>query len=251
MALTKAQIERYQQDGFLLVDGLFDRTELAGMKAEIKRVLQQAGKSGMLEGGTGVYVGLTAASRMFHDINADRRVVEPLTQLMGPDVEFWSDKVVFKSAKVDFASPWHQDWWYWEGANKVSIWIALDDATPENGCLKFLPGSHRSVLRKAAGVNDDKFVNRMEDGAVDEAKAVTVPVAAGGGVFFHDLALHSSLPNVKKQDRWALISTYRDAAQADKLTDFATGAFMVAGERKALERNPQAVYADLTSAAVG
>lgn len=238
MSITPAQVAQYHRDGYLLVENLFSATELVAMKAEIKRVLEVTSAGNPNRHKSGVFVGLTINSPLFKKINADPRVVSVLTQIVGPDIEFWSDKVVFKSANVDFASPWHQDWWYWEGATKTSIWIALDDATPENGCLKMLPGSHTSVCRKASGVNDDKFVNRMDEGAVDEAKAVTLPVKAGGAVFFHDLTLHSSLPNVKKTDRWALISTYRNAAVPDRLYDYAAGAFMVAGERKAIEAPP-------------
>lgn len=248
MSLSPNQIAQYHRDGFLLVENLFPRAELPAMKAEIRRILEQHRQRHPQASQSGVFVGLTIASQMFHDINADPSLVASVAQLTGPDVEFWSDKVVYKSGQVDFASPWHQDWWYWEGSHKLSIWIALDDATPENGCLKFLPGSHHSVLRKADGVNDTKFVNRMADGAVDEAKALVVPVPAGGAVFFHDLALHASLPNTAKQDRWALISTYRDASQPDPLHDHATGAFMVCGERKAIQAHPQAVYADLVCA---
>jgi hypothetical protein len=216
------------------------------MKAEIRRVLEVTSRGNPAKHKSGVYVGLTIASPLFKKINADPRLVSVLEKIVGPDVEFWSDKVVFKSAKVDFASPWHQDWWYWEGATKTSIWIALDDATPENGCLKMLPGSHKSVCRKASGISDDKFVNRMDEGAVDESKAVILPVKAGGAVFFHDLTLHASLSNVQKTDRWALISTYRNAAVPDKLYDYAVGAFMVAGERKAIEA--PAVPAEVASA---
>ena len=54
--------------------------------------------------------------------------------------------MVFKNEAMTFASPWHQDWSYWYGAHKLSIWVALDDATVENGCLKLFPGSHKSAL---------------------------------------------------------------------------------------------------------
>ena len=69
-------------------------------------------------------------------------VVSILNRIIGPNVEFLSVKSVYKNKFTRFGSPWHQDWYYWKGANKISVWIALDDATPENGCLKMIAGSH-------------------------------------------------------------------------------------------------------------
>lgn len=235
MALTEKQVEQYHRDGYILVEDVFTSDELATMKREVRSVLERIERESPGATRSGVYVGLAIASELFRGIHADPRLVDVLVQLIGPDVEFWSDKAVFKSASVDYASPWHQDWWYWEGATKTSIWIALDDATPENGCLKMIPGSHHAVCCKAEGIADDKFINRMEEGAIDETKSVVLPVRAGGVVFFHDLTLHASLPNVSGKDRLALISTYRNAAVPDLHYDFAAGAFMVAGERKAVQ----------------
>src|SRR5687768_8116760 len=92
----------------------------------------------------------------------DDKVVPILHQIVGPNLEFLSAKAVFKNAKTAFPSPWHQDWFYWEGPHKVSIWIALDDATPANGCLKFVPGAHKKVFEKKV-VNETAFVNRIAD----------------------------------------------------------------------------------------
>ena len=233
MALSPEQVARYHRDGFILVESVFSLDEVAAMKVEIRRILEQRRKEKPGTATNGVYVGLTIASTLFRQVNADPRVVDVLEQIIGPNLEFWSDKVVFKSADVDFSSPWHQDWQYWKGANKTSVWIALDDATPENGCIKFLPGTHQEVMDHGGTDRDGTgFGNRLADGAVDESKAVMVAMRAGGAAFFHDLALHCSLPNTSGRDRWALISTYRDAAADDYEYDFATAAFMVRGERK-------------------
>ena len=82
------------------------------------------------------------------------------------------------------------------------------------------------------------FGHRLKEDAVDESKAVTVPVRAGTAVIFHDLTLHSSLPNISGKDRWALISTYRDASADDLEYSGMRAAFMVRGKRtgRVLER---------------
>ena len=231
MALSTEQLERFNRDGFILVEDLFTRAEVARMKSEIQKVLERVGRTRPKIAQAGVYVGITAACPWFRQVHRDARVADVLAQIIGPGVEFWSDKIVFKSADTNFGSPWHQDWMYWKGAHKYSMWLALDDATPQNGCLKFMPGSHHEVADHGGEGDGHGFVNRLADGAVDESKAVTVPVAAGGAAFFHDLALHASLPNTSGRDRWALISTYRDASADDYEYDYATAAFMVRGRR--------------------
>jgi len=223
---------QFARDGFVIVENLFSPLEMTNAKNEVRRILDEhKAKTGAYPK-NGVHVGLTVASAHFRGLNADPRIVDMLEECVSPNLEFWSDKIVFKSAGVDFGSPWHQDWPYWHGANKFSVWLALDDATRENGCLRVIPGSHKT---KANHGGEDKegigFTNRMRPEDVDESKAIDVPLQAGGAILFHDLLLHSSYKNQSGKDRWAMISTYRDASQDDLCYPFATGAFMVRGKQ--------------------
>lgn len=222
---------RFRDDGYAVLERLFPAAEVAGWKAEIGRVLPATGAHRE----HGVYVGLALLSPMLKAAAADPRLVAPLTAVIGPDVEFLSDKLVFKSAGMDYGSPWHQDWTYWHGIHKVSTWIALDDATRENGCLKLLPGSHtRAVEHGGKGGDGKGFDNRLRPGDVDETKAVVAAVPAGSVIVFHDLLLHASFPNTSGKDRWALISTYRDASVPDPCDEIEPWkhAFAVAGRRR-------------------
>lgn len=204
---------------------------MRGWKDEIRRVLPA--DDGIQA--SGIYVGLSLLSPVLKRANADPRLVGPLTAVIGPDVEFLSDKLVFKNATTDFGSPWHQDWTYWHGINKVSAWIALDDATKDNGCLKLLPGTHTThFVHKGTPKGKDVFGNQMRPEDVDESKAVVAEVPAGTAILFHDLLLHASFPNTSGRDRWALISTYRDASVPDPCDHIGPWdhAFCVAGERR-------------------
>lgn len=233
---------QFERDGYVIAEDLFTREEMAAAKAEIRHVLERVrgkDKDGNAPKDNGVFVGITLNSPHFKALNSDPRMVDVLEQIVGPNLEFWSDKVVYKSAGVDFGSPWHQDWTYWKGAAKFSVWLALDDATPENGCLKFIPGSHKQHFshggKDLEGVG---FVNRLRPEDVDESKAIVTPARAGTAVFFHDLTLHSSFANKSGKDRWALISTYRDASKDDLKYGFAKAAFMVRGVRTGVDREP-------------
>ncbi|MCC6729604.1 MAG: phytanoyl-CoA dioxygenase family protein [Chthonomonadales bacterium] len=223
----------FAEQGFIVVPRLLDAGEVPGIKEEIGRILSAAGP-GVAE--TGVFVGLAASSAALRALAADARILDVLEPLIGPDIEFLSDKVVYKSAATAYGSPWHQDWPYWKGAHKLSVWIALDRATPENGCLKLLPASHRTVAEHTGAIAAGAvpaFVHRLDEDAVDESQAVTAPLEPGGAVVFHDLLLHASHPNRSGADRWALISTYRSAAEADLDYEWSVAAAVVRGERRA------------------
>ncbi|HZT42012.1 MAG TPA: phytanoyl-CoA dioxygenase family protein [Chthonomonadaceae bacterium] len=220
---------RFEADGFVVVEKMFTEPEVAEMKAEIRRVLdrareqaREAGQSPDWVASDGVFVGLAANSPFFRRLAHDPRLLDPLEAILGPDLEFLSDKVVFKSAGVDYGSPWHQDWPYWEGAHKISIWVALNPATPENGCLKMLPGSHKEVAaHDGAAPSGEGFGHRLRSDAVDESQAAILPAAPGDAIYFHDLTLHASFPNTTGKDRWAFITTYRNAAEPDFPYDWA------------------------------
>ena len=227
--------DSFAETGFAIVPNLFTRAEAQRLKSECIDILAAvAAEKGVdTVAGHGVYVGLAAQSPVFQKAVGDARLLDILAGILAPDIEFLSDKCVFKSASMDFASPWHQDWPYWHGAHKLSIWVALDDATVENGCLKLLPGSHKSAIIHDGDASDGHgFGNRLCPDAVDETQAVTAELEAGGAVFFHDLALHASHPNRSGAERWVWIPTYRDANAEDNDYPWAVAAKVVRGEKR-------------------
>lgn len=224
----------FAQDGFLKVEGLFSSGEVSAFKQQIQRILEAArAQPGASVATDGVFVGLAARSEFFRQVAQEPRLLDVLETILGPNIEFLSDKAVFKGADVEYGSPWHQDWPYWQGAHKVSVWIALDPATPQNGCLKMLPGSHREAAHHedVAAPEGEGFSLRVRPDAVAESRAVAVPAAPGDAIFFHDLTLHASFPNRSGADRWALISTYRSASEPDHAYDWAVAAQVVRGSR--------------------
>jgi ectoine hydroxylase-related dioxygenase (phytanoyl-CoA dioxygenase family) len=181
---------------------------------------------------TGVVVGLAARSEVFRKAVRDERLVDILEAIQWPNIEFLSDKVVYKDQETEFGSPWHQDWPYWRGTNKISVWVALDDVTADNGALKVLPRSHAEFVAHHGDSSDGYgFGHRLRQGEVDETQAVTAEMEAGGAVFFLDLTLHASHPNRTRADRWVWIPTYRDAQANDPDYSWAVAASVVRGSK--------------------
>ena len=120
--------------------------------------------------------------------------------------------MIRKPARVGAALPWHQDEAYWDPAFRyraLGCWLTLDPATPESGCLRFVPGSHRGGVRTHRHVGDDPTVHGLVTDDVDETRAVTVPVPAGGAIFHHCRMLHSSGPNTSPSVRRAYANEWQ------------------------------------------
>lgn len=214
--LSTEQVAQYHRDGYVIVPDLISAADAITWKETLITRLVEEGK---INEPSGVRVWM--CDRM-DPVTASHlrspKTVAILQQLLGPEIEFLSYKAVFKNGQTTFNSPWHQDWWYWRGSNKLSIWIALDDATEENGCLRLVPGSQTQIFTERH-VDDGKgFGNRLTDEDMAGMRMITAPVPRGGAVFFHDLTLHGSCPNINGQDRWSVIPTYRNAAEPDEST---------------------------------
>lgn len=138
-------------------------------------------------------------------------------RLLGTDeaaITNWGH-LLTKPGRIGFAAPWHQDEAYWDPAMAyvaVGAWMPLDDATIENGCLWFVPGSHRGDVLRHRHLGNDPAVHLLElDEEVDLTGAVPVPVRAGGVTFHHCRTLHHSRPNTTPHDRRAYANEFQTA----------------------------------------
>lgn len=237
ISATQTTGEQFDRDGFVVLADLVTREEAQALKAEIVNVLDDVVRE-LREHGEeipkqlrgGVYVGLSKRSETCRRFNRDSRLLDAVEAVIGPNILFWSDKVVFKSEEANFGTPWHQDWPYWKGIHKVTLWLALDEIDERNGCLQFVRGSHRDTHEHHGGSGAGAvFSAQLDATAVDPARVVTVPCPIGTAVLFHDLTLHDSLPNSSHRDRYALAITYKDAAAEDLDYPAMTAAAVVRG----------------------
>ncbi len=143
----------------------------------------------------------------------ETRLATELQDLGITDPEFLSVKTVIKDATRNFASPWHQDRPYWGGVEKYSLWVALDDCTINNGCLRIIPGTHKQGEWQHDKHQEMKFGNRLAE--VDESLAEDVLLNKGDALLFHDCLVHASHPNLSGKDRWSMIATYRSSKLED------------------------------------
>lgn len=134
-------------------------------------------------------------------------------QLLGPETTFRFDHAIRKPPRSGAATPWHQDEAYNDGGmhyEEVSIWIPLQEATIENGCMWFVPGSHKQDVLPHHSIGHDPRVVGLE---VDEperamAQGVPCPLPAGGATIHHCRTLHYTGPNLSDGPRRAYILGY-------------------------------------------
>ena len=139
------------------------------------------------------------------DVFTGPKMLDCMEDIMGPEIYYHSSKVMFKPARSGSAKPWHQDAAYWKNylPNQVTVWIAIDDATKENGCVWGIPGSHKLGL-----IDHVKTELQVEESRIDLSQAQPVPVKSGGLLIFHSLVLHMSKKNESEKTRWAIICDY-------------------------------------------
>jgi hypothetical protein len=143
-----------------------------------------------------------------------KRIATRLLAVHEDAVESWGH-LLFKVPGEANETPWHQDEAYWDvklDYHAVGAWMPLDEAGIDNGCLWFLPGSHRRDVLPHRHLDDDPSVHVLElSGDVDVADPVAVPLAAGGMSFHHPRTLHYSRANAGTSIRRAWANEFQTA----------------------------------------
>ena len=159
-------------------------------------------------------------SLAFHDLLWHPALLVPAAQLLGGTVRFWHDQLFCKPARHGGVVAWHQDYSYWTRTQPMahlSCWIGLDESTRENGCVHYVPGSHRWNLLPITGLANN--MNAIESVLTEEQRAQFKPVAielkAGECSFHHPLMVHGSYENRSRHPRrGAVINLFRDGVRS-------------------------------------
>jgi len=213
--ITDQQARFYADNGYLVVENLFDRDQVGRALAAIDQLLSPANpdKPYEFEPQDGATVrriwSPTQKHAVFEQMASDATLLDCIERLIGKDILFHYSKLNMKGPKVGSVVEWHQDFSYYPHTNAdlLSALVFLDDARIENGCLRVVPGSHKGGLRS----HDVGGFFRGKVSGVDEASAVPVEVPAGGVLFLHCLTLHASARNESTLPRRTFLPAYRAA----------------------------------------
>lgn len=182
-------------------------------------------------------LGSWRVSPSFHDLIFYAPIAAAAEKLLGP-VRFWHDQLFVKPPLDGGVVAWHQDYSYWTRTKPVAhltCWIALDDSTLENGCLNYVPGSHRWPLLPRLELAHD--MNSVLALLNDEQKAhfdpVPVELKAGEASFHHPMTLHGSYENRSNMPRRAtVVNLMLDGVRSNTDEPLLAGVSPIAKERK-------------------
>jgi len=147
----------------------------------------------------------------FHDILWNPAFVMAASQLLGnKSVRLWHDQLFCKPAHHGGVVAWHQDYSYWTCTTPIqhlTCWIGLDDANTENGCLYYVPGSHKwGLLDKPALAGEmDGLMQFLSNEQKSDFKPIPIEMKKGYGVFHHPLLVHGSYENKSDRSRRAAV----------------------------------------------
>ena len=224
ITLTDEQIAFYHREGYLALPAITTREEVERLREIYDRLF--ATRAGREEGnqfdlGGTDEEGVTATlpqilgpsqyAPELKDTLLRANALAIAKQLLGPEAAARGEHAILKPARYGAPTPWHQDEAYWDPAleyESFSVWVPLQEATRDNGCMQFVPGSHRWEVLPHHSIGHDPRVHGLEVDAADTSNAVACPLAPGGATVHHNRTLHYAGPNRSDTPRRAYITGF-------------------------------------------
>lgn len=231
--LTDEEIQQYERDGYVTPDFRLPESVLEEIRAAHARLVERHPEFG------DYCSALLAYDTWYLTVARMPEILDLVEQVIGPDIALWNSSFFAKPAKVGTRTPWHQDGEYWpiEPLATCTVWIAIDASTPENGCLRVIPGSHQPQRLAAHNQNDaDGLALNLELDAreFDESDARDI-ILQPGEVSLHDVYLyHGSEPNRSDAPRRGMTLRYMPTSSVychDAPTRFAREGRLVMSNR--------------------
>jgi len=203
--------ESYNRDGYVFPLRAMTAGRAAGYRAMLESVQSKYSSDLMA---TRILMGSASIVLPFvSEIMRLPSLLGPVNAILGDDVLLLGANFFIKEPATPAFVSWHQDLTYWgyEGASEVTAWVALTAASRENGCMRFVPGSHRQkIVDHRDTFEDANMLSRGQEIAVevDEGDAVDVLLHPGEMSLHHGHLFHSSRPNTSTDRRIGLVLRY-------------------------------------------
>jgi phytanoyl-CoA hydroxylase len=228
-SIDQSQIDFYQENGFVVIEDFLSTGELELWREAVTEAINDRdgqkipGKAGKIGEDDGINKDSEYLSKVFDQlINLwqtnekvkalmfNPQIGEMAAKLAGVDgIRIWHDQALFKRPWANPTS-WHLDTPFWSFSDRraLSIWVALDDATLENGCLFFIPGSHKvtSFENPGIGRNMEMIFNFYP--GLKQSASVAAPMKAGSCSFHNGLTIHGANANMTPGLRRAMTCAY-------------------------------------------
>lgn len=232
--LSEEQISFFNLHGYVSGIKLLDEEQVAKLENELTEIMDPSHPENDLlydfyinestDPGKAIFhsLGHWRMTPGFHDILWNPAFVMAACQLLGDrSVRFWHDQLFCKPAKHSGVVAWHQDYSYWTRSvsmQHLTAWVGIDDSSRENGCLQYIPGSHKwGLLDKPVLTGEMEglkaFLNEEQQEKLEHP--VPIEMKNGYGSFHHPQLVHGSFGNNSERSRRAfVINVFADGTSA-------------------------------------
>ena len=215
--LSDEQVAQYQRDGFIQISNVLDPPDLMRLRdavvaaVEAEKTVRAGGETKSPYEQIFIQkVNLWRRHPAVREFVLCKRFGDLAARLSGEPVRVWHDQALFKEPREGAKTPWHQDAHYWphqQRIEQISIWIALRDATIDNGCMSFIPGSqHVQGLEAIRLANPQNIFDLAPE--FKGVKPRTIELKAGSCTFHNGLTFHYAGPNKSEHMREAFAIIY-------------------------------------------
>jgi ectoine hydroxylase-related dioxygenase (phytanoyl-CoA dioxygenase family) len=152
---------------------------------------------------------------MGHRLSAEELVLDLVEQVLGPDIILWGSSIFAKPPGVGKKVPWHQDsrWWPMRPIVNCTMWIAVDDSTPENGCLRYIPRSHKwDIMPHLDEIEQGLLGSSIDENLFRQEDTRDIVLTAGRFSLHQANLVHGSEVNVSSKRRAGLVLRYMPAS---------------------------------------
>ncbi len=201
--LSNLQIEQYEKDGYVIPDFKMSDSTLKKIEERHDKLLKQYPQF------KNYCPAILNYDESFLEFCKNEIILNYVEQILGSDFALWNSSFFAKPAINGHATPWHQDGQYWpiRPLATCTVWLAIDDANVENGCLRFIKGSHKDKKLKNHNINNNENLTlnqELDEKEYNEKDAVNL-ILKRGQISLHDVYLvHGSEANKSSMARRAM-----------------------------------------------
>lgn len=230
--LTDEQVAEFDRQGYLAGIRVLEDEQIETLRQELSGLMKKSHPANALfyeynsneskDPDTALFHALGAwrTEPGFHDILWNPSIVMAMSQLLRGPIRLWHDQLFCKPARHGGVVAWHQDYSFWTCTAPMShltCWIGLDQSTRENGCLHYVPGSHRWNLLPRTGLTGDmdEIMTVLRPEQKEAFHPIPIELQPGECSFHHPLMVHGSYANRSERPRRAtLVNAFRDGVRS-------------------------------------
>lgn len=256
MKLSEAQLEQYEEQGFLLLHAYFSSSEIEFVRSEVPALLSKESKARVFEENrraVRAIHGCHLESEVMRRLTMHPKMLAPVGQIIKSEVYVYQFKINVKAAFDGESWPWHQDFKHWQEEDGLrspqilSAAVYLDDINEFNGPIYIIPGSHKEAVLETEELEMSGWKKKYRADLrysvsretvtklIEKRGMISTKAPPGSVLFFHSNLVHGSASNITPRNRWLVIVTYNSVNNVPASTREPRDEFLVGRDHAPLQ----------------